>query len=145
MHQLRFLYTAKYINVVIIPGFADQKCRCNVNHRWKTFIFVRVRPLEPINPIASLYASSTRQTLSGSPVGGYEPYQKMTRLEALKSYTINAAHGAFEEDIKGTIDIGKYADFTIFSQNIITVPDDQLLNTKIKYTIINGEIEYQAN
>ena len=88
-------------------------------------------PVEPINPIASLYASSTRQTLSGSPVGGYEPYQKMTRLEALKSYTINAAHGAFEEDIKGTIDIGKYADFTIFSQNIITVPDDQLLNTKI--------------
>ena len=102
-------------------------------------------PVEPINPIASLYASSTRQTLSGSPVGGYEPYQKMTRLEALKSYTINAAYGAFEEDIKGTIDIGKYADFTIFSQNIITVPDDQLLNTKIKYTIINGEIEYQAN
>ena len=102
-------------------------------------------PVEPINPIASLYASSTRQTLSGSPVGGYEPYQKMTRLEALKSYTINAAHGAFEEDIKGTIDIGKYADFTIFSQNIITVPDNQLLNTKIKYTIINGEIEYQAN
>jgi len=102
-------------------------------------------PVEPINPIASLYASSTRQTLSGSPVGGYEPYQKMTRLEALKSYTINAAHGAFEEDIKGTIDIGKYADFTIFSQNIITVPDDQLLNTKIKYTIINGKIEYQAN
>ena len=102
-------------------------------------------PVEPINPIASLYASSTRQTLSGSPVGGYEPYQKMTRLEALKSYTINAAYGAFEEDIKGTIDIGKYADFTIFSQNIITVPDDKLLNTKIKYTIINGKIEYQAN
>ena len=102
-------------------------------------------PVEPINPIASLYASSTRQTLSGSPKGGYEPSQKMTRLEALKSYTINAAYGAFEEDIKGTIDIGKYADFTIFSQNIITVPDDQLLNTKIKYTIINGEIEYQEN
>ena len=102
-------------------------------------------PVEPINPIASLYASSTRQTLSGSPIGGYEPYQKMTRLEALKSYTLNAAYGAFEEDIKGTIDIGKYADFTIFSQNIITVPDNQLLNTKIKYTIINGQIEYQAN
>ena len=102
-------------------------------------------PVEPINPIASIYASSTRQTLSGSPIGGYEPFQKMTRLEALKSYTLNAAYGAFEEDIKGTIDIGKYADFTIFSQNIITVPDDQLLNTKIKYTIINGQIEYQAN
>ena len=102
-------------------------------------------PVEPINPIASLYASSTRQTLKGNPEGGYEPYQKMTRMEALKSYTINAAFGAFEENIKGSIDIGKYADFTIFSQNIITVPDNQLLNTKIKYTIINGQIEYQAN
>ena len=102
-------------------------------------------PVEPINPIASLYASSTRQTLSGVPEGGYEPYQKMTRIEALKSYTINAAYGAFEEDIKGSIDIGKYADFTVFSQNIIIVPDDHLLNTKIKYTIINGQIEYQAN
>ena len=102
-------------------------------------------PVEPINPIASLYASSTRQTLKGKPKGGYEPYQKMTRMEALKSYTINPAYGSFEEDIKGSIDIGKYADFTVFSQNIITIPDNQLLNTKIKYTIINGQIEYQAN
>ena len=102
-------------------------------------------PVEPINPIASLYASSTRQTLKGNPEGGYEPYQKMTRMEALKSYTINAAYGAFEENIKGSIDIGKYADFTVFSQNIITVPNNQLLNTKIQYTIINGKIEYKAN
>ena len=102
-------------------------------------------PVEPINPIASIYASTTRQTLQGKPLGGYEPNQKMTRLEALKSYTINAAYGAFEEKIKGSIEIGKYADFTVFSQNIMTVPDNQLLNTKIKYTIINGQIEYSAN
>ena len=102
-------------------------------------------PVEPINPIASIYASSTRQTLKGSPIGGYEPHQKMTRLEALKSYTINAAYGAFEENIKGSIEVGKYADFTVFSQNIITVPNNQLLNTKIQYTIISGKIEYKAN
>ena len=81
----------------------------------------------------------------GKPEGGYEPNQKMTRLEALKSYTINAAYGAFEEDIKGSIEIGKYADFTVLSQNIITVPEDQILNTKVRYTIINGHIEYKAN
>ena len=69
----------------------------------------------------------------------------MTRLEALKSYTINAAYGAFEENIKGSIEIGKYADFTVLSQNIITVPEDQILNTKVRYTIINGQIEYKAN
>jgi predicted amidohydrolase YtcJ len=68
----------------------------------------------------------------------------MTRLEALKSYTINAAFGAFEENIKGSIEIGKYADFTILSQNIITVPENFLLDTKILYTIVNGKIVYQA-
>ena len=67
----------------------------------------------------------------------------MTRLEALKSYTINAAYAAFEENIKGSIEIGKYADFTVLSKNIITVPENEILNTKVLYTIINGKIEYQ--
>ena len=100
-------------------------------------------PVEPIDPIASFYASVTRKTLKGIPKNGYEPKQKMTRLEALKSYTINAAYAAFEEKIKGSIEIGKYADFTVLSKNIITVPDNQLLNTKVLYTIINGKIEYK--
>ena len=100
-------------------------------------------PVEPIDPIASFYASVTRKTLKGIPKNGYEPKQKMTRLEALKSYTINAAYAAFEEKIKGSIEIGKYADFTVLSKNIITIPENQLLNTKVLYTIINGKIEYK--
>jgi len=101
-------------------------------------------PVERIDPIASIYASVTRRTLSGIPKNGYEPKQKMTRLEALKSYTINAAFGAFEENIKGSIEVGKYADFTVLSQNIITAPENSLLDTKILYTIVNGKIVYQA-
>ena len=100
-------------------------------------------PVEPINPLASFYSSVSRKTLKGFPNNGYEPKQKMTRLEALKSYTINAAYAAFEENIKGSIDIGKYADFTVLSKNIITIPDNEILNTKVLYTIINGKIEYQ--
>ena len=100
-------------------------------------------PVEPIDPLASFYASVTRKTLKGVPKNGYEPKQKMTRLEALKSYTINAAYAAFEEKIKGSIEIGKYADFTVLSKNIITIPENQLLNTKVLYTIINGKIEYK--
>ena len=102
-------------------------------------------PVEPINPIASFYASVSRKTLNGNPKGGYEPNQKISRIEALKSYTINAAYGAFEEKIKGSIEVGKYADFTVFSKNIMTIPEDEILNTKIVYTIINGKIEYSAN
>ncbi|MEL1228210.1 MAG: amidohydrolase [Candidatus Neomarinimicrobiota bacterium] len=102
-------------------------------------------PVEPIDPIASFYASTTRKTLKGLPNFGYEPKQKMTRIEALKSYTINAAYGAFEDQIKGSIEIGKYADFTVFSQNLITIPEEKILDTKVLYTIVNGVVEYQAN
>ncbi len=99
-------------------------------------------PVEPISAIASFYASVTRQTLKGTPEGGYEAGQKMSRPQALKSYTLDAAYGAFEEDIKGSIEVGKLADFTVFSKNLITIPDNEILSTKIEYTIVNGEIVY---
>jgi predicted amidohydrolase YtcJ len=102
-------------------------------------------PVEPINPIASFYASVSRKTLKGTPEGGYEPDQKMTRAQALKSYTIDAAYGAFEEDIKGSIQIGKLADFTIYNQDLMTVDEDKILDTEIVMTIFNGKIVYENN
>ena len=99
-------------------------------------------PVEPLNPMASFYASVSRKTLKGLPEGGYEPEQKMTREQALKSYTRDAADGAFEEDIKGSITPGKLADFTIYSQDIMKVPESELLKTEIAMTIFNGEIVY---
>lgn len=102
-------------------------------------------PVEPLNPIASFYASVSRKTLNKTPIGGYEPDEKMSRFEALKSYTINAAYAAFEEDIKGSIEIGKLADFTVLSHDIMNIPEDSILNTKIEMTIIGGEIVYLRN
>ncbi|MEH6748087.1 MAG: amidohydrolase [Maribacter arcticus] len=102
-------------------------------------------PVEPLNPIASLYASISRKTLKGTPEGGYEPEQKMTREQALKSYTLDAAYGAFEENIKGSITAGKLADFTIYNQDIITIPEDQFLKTEIAMTIFNGDVVYKKN
>lgn len=83
-------------------------------------------PVEPINPIASFYASVSRKTLKGEPEGGYEPEEKMTREQALISYTLDAAYGAFEEKIKGSIEAGKLADFTVFSQDIMKVDETEL-------------------
>jgi predicted amidohydrolase YtcJ len=100
-------------------------------------------PVEPINPIASFYASVSRKTLKGLPEGGYEPEQKMTRPQALKSYTLDAAYGAFEEDIKGSIAAGKLADFTIYNQDLMTVPENEILNTKVVMTIFDGKIVYE--
>lgn len=79
-------------------------------------------PVEPISPINSFYASVSRKTLEGLPPGGYEPDQKMSRQEALRSYTIDAAYGAFEETIKGSIEPGKMADFTIYSKDFMSIP-----------------------
>ena len=67
----------------------------------------------------------------------------MTRKEALDSYTINNAYAAFEEDIKGTIEVGKLADFSILTENLLTCSDEDILNTKVKYTIVGGQIMYQ--
>lgn len=100
-------------------------------------------PVEPLYPLASYFASVTRQTLEGKPDNGYEPDQKMTREQALAAYTINNAYGAFEESIKGTIEIGKVADFTVLSKDILKIPAEEILATEIEYTIVNGEILYQ--
>jgi predicted amidohydrolase YtcJ len=100
-------------------------------------------PVEPISPVASFYASVTRMTLGGEPAGGYEPDQKMTREQALRSYTLDAAYGAFQENALGSIEVGKAADFTIFTKDIMTVPDNQLLSTEIGKTIVNGMVVYE--
>ncbi len=99
-------------------------------------------PVEPINPLACFYASITRKTLKGEPDEGYEPAQKMTRAQALRSYTLDAAYGAFEENIKGSIEVGKLADFTIFSHDIMKIDTQDILNTKVSMTIIDGKVVY---
>jgi len=63
----------------------------------------------------------------------------------LKSYTIDAAYGAFEENIKGSITAGKLADFTVFSQDLLTVADDKLLSTSVEMTIVGGEVIYSRD
>ncbi|HEY5747641.1 MAG TPA: amidohydrolase [Chryseolinea sp.] len=100
-------------------------------------------PVEPLNPIACFYASVTRKTLKGEPEGGYESAEKMTREQALRSYTLDAAYGAFQENIKGSIAPGKLADFTVFSQDIMTVQENDLLKTEIAMTIVGGKVAYK--
>lgn len=102
-------------------------------------------PVEPINPIASFYASVSRKTLNKTPEGGYEPEEKMSRELALRTYTINGAFGAFEENIKGSIENGKLADFTVLDQDIMSVDEDKILDTKVDMTIIGGKVVYKRD
>jgi len=100
-------------------------------------------PVEPVNPIAGFSAAVTRKTLEGYPDGGFEPEQKMTREQALRSYTIDAAYGAFEEKIKGSIEPGKLADFTILTRDIMTVPEEDILSAEVAMTIVGGKVVYK--
>ncbi|HEY3405118.1 MAG TPA: amidohydrolase [Ohtaekwangia sp.] len=100
-------------------------------------------PVEPLNPIPCFYASVTRQTLKGEPEGGYEPAEKMSRTQALRSYTLDAAYAAFEEKIKGSIEVGKLADFTVFTKDIMHVPDSEILQTTVSMTIVGGKVEFE--
>jgi predicted amidohydrolase YtcJ len=98
-------------------------------------------PVEDVDPIASYYASVTRKAKDGKVFYGD---QRMSRLEALRSYTINNAFAAFEEDIKGSLSIGKLADITVLTKDITTVPDDEILQAKVAYTIVGGKIAYKG-
>lgn len=101
-------------------------------------------PVEPLDPLPSFYASIARKTLEGLPEGGYEADQAMTRAQALKSYTLDGAYAEFEEDFKGSIEVGKAADFTVFDKNIMTIPEMEILKTKATMTVVGGEIVFRG-
>jgi predicted amidohydrolase YtcJ len=99
-------------------------------------------PVEDVDPIASFYATVSRRLKDGTV---FFPDQRMSRMEALQSYTINGAYAAFEEDIKGSLTPGKLADVTILSKDIMTIPEDEILTTEVVYTIVGGKVMYSRD
>jgi predicted amidohydrolase YtcJ len=99
-------------------------------------------PVEDANPIWGFYAAVTRQNHAGEPRGGWLPDQLMTREEALKSWTLDGAYAAFEEDRKGTLTPGKLADFVVLSQDIMKASPETILKTEVLMTILGGEVVY---
>ena len=100
-------------------------------------------PVESIAPMLGFYAAVTRKDLHGSPAKGWHPEQKMTREEALRSFTIDPSFAAFEENEKGSIAVGKLADLTLLSQDIMTLPAEKIPSTEVLLTITGGKIVYE--
>lgn len=98
-------------------------------------------PVEDVDPIESFYASVTRKRVDN----GFEffPEQKMTREEALYSYTLGNAYAAFEEDQKGSLEVGKHADIVVLSKDLITCADEEIMDTKVLMTFVGGELKYR--
>jgi predicted amidohydrolase YtcJ len=101
-------------------------------------------PVEKPDPMLGLYAAITRQDLNGQPPQGWAPDQRMTREEALASFTANGAYASHAETFSGTLEPGKLADLVILSQDIMTVAPKQIPATNVWKTIIGGEIVYDA-
>ena len=101
-------------------------------------------PVEPINPLANFYAAVARKTLKGTPEGGFELRQRMTREETLKSMTIWNAYAAYEESDLGSIEVGKRADVTVLDNDIMTIDESAILSTDVAMTIVAGEVVYAS-
>ena len=99
-------------------------------------------PVEDVDPIPSYYASVTRRRADSGFV--FFPEQSMTREEALYSYTLGNAFAGFEEDIKGSLTPGKLADITILNKNLLTCTDEEILDAKVQFTIVGGEVKFKG-
>ena len=101
-------------------------------------------PVEAGDPRIEFYAAVARKRLDGSSGPGWHPELAVSRETALKMLTIWPAYGAFQEDLRGSVEVGKYADFTIFDRDLMTVPEPDILTSQNVMTIVGGRITYQA-
>jgi predicted amidohydrolase YtcJ len=99
-------------------------------------------PVESVSPIRGFYAAVTRQDEMGHPQAGWFPKQRMTRLEALRAYTTAGAYAGFQERDVGSIEVGKLGDFVVLDRDILTVPEREILKTKVLKTFIGGKLVY---
>jgi predicted amidohydrolase YtcJ len=121
-------------------------------YAWRRFLSLGVAvpngsdfPVEEPNPLYGFYAAITRQDRQGNPKDGWFPDQRMTREEALKSWTLAGAHAAFEENQKGSLTPGKLADLVMLSQDIMRIPPAEILKTRVTLTVLGGEIVYSTS
>ncbi len=155
----------KFASLGVIPSMQPTHCtsdmyfvedrigseRAKGAYAWRWFIEAGLKipcgsdfPVESNNPLLGIYAAVTRRDPSGWPEGGWHPEQSMTIEEAIKGFTIWAAYGAFQENVLGSIETGKYGDFTVLDKDILEIDPKEILKTKVTYTIVGGQIRYRA-
>jgi predicted amidohydrolase YtcJ len=155
----------KFASLGVIPSMQPTHCTSDVYfvedrigterakgaYAWRWFLDAGLKipcgsdfPVESNNPLLGIYASVTRQDPNGWPEGGWHPEHCMTIQEAVKGFTIWAAYAAFQEDVLGSIEVGKYGDFTVLDKDILEIDPQEILNTRVVYTIIGGQLRYRA-
>tara|TARA_B100001079_G_scaffold105777_1_gene90809 strand:+ start:579 stop:2387 length:1809 start_codon:yes stop_codon:yes gene_type:complete len=97
-----------------------------------------------LNPMLGIYSAVSRKTLSGAPESGWFPSERLTVEEAIRAYTFNTAYASFEDDIKGSLEVGKLADLVVLSDNLLQISPAKIKDVYVKSTIVGGKIVYQA-
>ena len=125
--------------------------RCKGTYAWRSLLntgaqlaFGTDYQVEPLNPMEGLYAAVTRKDRLGEEGDGWFPEQKLTMEEAIKYYTLGSAYAQFMEDRKGMIRPGYLADIVITDRDLLAIPEDEIMKTKIDYTIVGGKIVYNS-
>ena len=101
-------------------------------------------PVELVNPFHGIHAAVTRQDQKNWPSGGWYPSQALTLKEAIRGFTLDAAHAAFEEKTRGTIEVGKLADLTIVEGDFHATAPAELFKAKVRHTVVGGEVVYSG-
>lgn len=96
-----------------------------------------------MHPRYLIYAAVARKTLKGTPEQGWFPEQRISVEEAIKAYTINNAFACFEDNIRGSLEVGKLADITVFDRNLLEIPEEELLGAEVVLTIIDGRVIFE--
>ena len=151
--DLGLLASFQWIHCTLDMPWAESrvgKDRVLGGYAWRTFVDQGIRLVggsdegrRTFSPFMGIHAAVTRQDRQGHPEGGWYPGQRLTRLEALKSYTLDAAYASFEEDVMGSITPGKLADLVVLSHDIMTVADQEILDTQALMTMVGGEFVYK--
>ena len=100
--------------------------------------------MAPPTPVEGIYAAVTRRTLDGENPDGWIPEQKISVEDALQAYTINAAYASFEEDIKGSLEPGKLADFVIIDRDLTAISPEQIKDARVLLTVIGGQVVFDG-
>ncbi len=124
--------------------------RMKTTYAWNTMLSEGVHlafgsdcPVEPLDIMPNIYSAITRKNLKGQPENGWIPSEKLDVLTVLKAFTIWSAYASGEDDIKGSIEVGKLADFAILDRNPLTVQPDDILNIQVLQTWVDGKLAYE--
>ena len=155
LKRMKELNVISYAEPVCIDG--DMHCvedrvghgRLTESYAYRTMLNLGLKcayssdcPVDSVNPIVASYIATTRKDHTGWPKDGWYPEQKLKIEEVLEGYTMGSAYCSFEEDKKGSISLGKYADFVILSENILATPPEELLKVFVVKTYLGGKQTY---